>query len=52
MFCISADVTKKKITPSSDSSTMNSGKYNLQKVINNIREYKATRKKKPKLKMN
>jgi len=53
VFCISSDVTK-KITPSSDSSTMNSGKVNLQKVINNMCEYKATGKKKTqaKLKMN
>jgi hypothetical protein len=45
--CISANVNEKKIKPSSDSSTMNSGKFNLQKEPNNMSENKATRKKNP-----
>jgi hypothetical protein len=45
--CISANVNEKKIKPSSDSSTMNSGKFNLQKEPNNMSENKATRKKYP-----
>lgn len=45
MSCISANVNEKKIKPSSDSSTMNSGKMNLQKEPNNMSEYKLQEKK-------